>query len=102
LKCRRTISKAVSYPANICAKALEVHALLFSALPNRTEENLKKAAELLLTDGNFQEQKSTLVAILSAIAALENQVGAAEGETLLLQATQEALLLVQKCCSDRQ
>lgn len=88
--------------ADDCAKARIVHALLSSALPHRTDENLKKAADLLLIDGDFEEQKPALLAVQTAMAAIENGVSAAEGESLLLQATREAALWVQRCSGDTQ
>ena len=85
-----------------CAKARMVHALLSSALPHRTDENLKKAADLLIEDGDFQEQKAALVAIQTAMAAIENGVGAAEGESLLIEATRQAASWVRRCSTDTQ
>jgi hypothetical protein len=84
------------------AKARMVHALLFSALPHRTDENLKKAADLLIKDGDFQEQEATLLAVQTAMAAIENGVSAAEGESLLIQATRKAASWLQRYPSDTQ
>ena len=84
------------------AKARTVHGLLTSALPHGTDENLKKAAELLLMDGDFQDQKPTLVAVQIAMAAIENGASAAEGESLLIQATREASSWVQRCSKNTQ
>lgn len=85
-----------------CTKARMVHALLSSALPHRTDENLKKAADLLVEDGDFQEQKASLLAIQTAMMAIENGASAAEGEGLLIQATREAASWVQRCSKDSQ
>jgi hypothetical protein len=81
------------------AKAREVHALLSLALPNRTDENLKKAADLLLADGSFQDEKPILLALQTMLAAIENGASAADSETMLRSATQEAALWVQRCSS---
>ena len=73
-----------------------VHALLSSARPHRTDTNIKKAADFLLIEGDFQEQKLTLLAAQTAMAAIENGVSAAEG----IRATREAALWVQRCSRD--
>ena len=83
-----------------CAKARTVHALLSSAFPHRTDENLKKAADLLVKDGDFQEQKAALLAIQTAMAAIEEGASAAEGERLLIEATRQAASWVQRCSKD--
>ena len=67
-----------------CATARMVHELLSSAHPHRTDGKSKKAAYRLLIDGNFQEQKPALLAVQTAMAAIENGVSAAEGEGLLM------------------
>jgi len=87
---------------DVSAKARTVHALLSTALPHRTDEGLKKAADLLLMDGEFQDQKPVLLVIQTAMAALENGVSAAEGESLLIQAKREAESWVQRCSRDMQ
>src|SRR5262245_21681694 len=72
--------------ADNCVKARTVHELLSSAHPHRTDENLKKAADLLLGDGDFQERKPVFLAVQMAMAAIDNGVSAAEGERLQIQA----------------
>ena len=85
-----------------CANARKVYALLCLAHPHKGDDNLEKAVELALmaARGNFQEHKSTLLAIQSTIAGIENGVGAAEGEKLLLQATRAAEQWVSLACSE--
>lgn len=85
---------------NDSAKARVVHALLSSALPQRTDENLKKAADLLLKDGDFHEQKATLLAIQTTMAAIEDGASAAEAEQLLVQATRQAESWITRCSKD--
>ena len=82
------------------AQARMVHALLIEALPHRTDENLKKAADLLVEGRCNQEQKATLLAVQTAIAAIENGAGAAEGQSLLIQATRKAASWAQRYSSD--
>jgi hypothetical protein len=66
----------------------EVHALLLSAHPHAGDVDLAKAAELAVTNlgGDDNVQKSVFLAVQKARQAIDNGVGAAEGQQLLLDA----------------
>jgi hypothetical protein len=74
------------------AIAHEVHALLLSAHPHAGDVDLAKAAELTVTNlrGDDHVQKSAFLAIQKAREAIDNGVGAAEGQQLLLDAVRIA------------
>lgn len=86
-------------PYDDVTKARQVHALLSSAHPHRGDKDLMEAASLLVMDRNAEQQGSPLLAIQTAITAIENGVGSIEGQKLLLEATREASLWVQRCSS---
>ena len=74
------------------AIAHEVHALLLSANPHAGDVDLAKAAELAVTnlEGDDNLQKSVFLAVQKARQAIDNGVGAAEGQQLLLDAVRIA------------
>lgn len=87
-----------------CACARRLHALLAAALPHVNDGNLRKASDLALTMSHDdpQERKSTLLAIQTAVVAIENSASAADGEKLLLEAIRAAEQWVKAACSKRQ
>ena len=72
--------------------AQEVHALLCSAHPHAGDIDLGKAAELAGSNlrGDDNVQKSVFMAIQKTRDAINNGVGAAEGQQLLLDAVRIA------------